>query len=87
MIKGKTDSGFAFTISDDAANDWEILEGLNDIDNGDATAVVGILKRLIDNDQYKKLKEHVRDENGRVPATAMMEELKSILRASNKTKN
>lgn len=87
MIKGKTSSGFAFSIDDAVASDWEIIEGLYVLDNGDPTAIVGVLKRLIGDEQYKKLKEHLRGEDGRVNTTQMVEALKEILSASNKTKN
>lgn len=87
MINGETKSGFAFTLDDEVTDDWEILEALNDIDEGDSTKVVMVLKHLLGNDQYKALKDHVRGENKRVKATAMVAALKDILGASNKTKN
>lgn len=87
MIKGKTTSGFAFTLDDGVLDDWEILEALNDIDEGDSTKVVAVLKHLLSDDQYKALKDHLRGENKRVKVTDMVAALQDILSASNKTKN
>lgn len=85
--KAKTDSGFEFTLVDGATDDWEVLESLNGITEGDVTKYVFIFKRLLGDKQYEALKDHLRDESGRVPVTKMIDELQSILKASNETKN
>lgn len=78
MIReGRTPSGFAFQISDDAMDDWELLEFLSRIDSGDANALIPACKSLLGEEGYNALKEFCR-RNGRVKATLMQQELKAI---------
>jgi len=82
MISGETRSGFRFEVDEDIANDMELFEALCDLDNGDGTAVVPIV-RIVLGDQKKALYEHLRAKNGRVPVTAVSEEIADILSAMN----
>ena len=74
-ITGTTESGFRYTLPPDALDDYELLENLCDIDNGDASKITG-------NAQIEALKDHVRKENGRVPASKMIEEIIQIFKGS-----
>lgn len=87
MIEGKTKSGFEFKIEDAALDDWELLEYLTELDEGDLSHVAKINKSLLGTEQTKALKEHVRDETGRVRTSLMVEELGEILTSMNETKN
>lgn len=83
MIKGTTKSGFKFEIQEEIFDDYELLETLVDADNGDNMAIFQAIDMILDGAQKDKMKEHVRNEKGRVPASAMVKELMDIMEASN----
>lgn len=87
MIEVKTKSGFECTIDDEAVNDWELLELLQRIDDGDMTAIVKTLPKLLGEEQAKALKEHLRNANGRVPMDKMVAEITEIMNGSREGKN
>lgn len=87
MITGKTKSGFEFQLEDDALDDYELLEELCDIDNGEITKIPHVSVMLLGNDQMNALKEHIRGENGRVSAKKMAGEIGEILTKSKEGKN
>lgn len=87
MITGTTASGFAYEITDDALNDWELIEDLARIDAGQPGTMVSALRRLIGEEGYKALKEHCRGQNGRVAASTMMHELEDIFNTAKPLKN
>lgn len=82
-MKAKTreivlDNGLALKIDENAMDDMELLELLVDLDEGKPAAIPRIGKRLLGDDQMKKLYESIRD-NGRVPITKYSETIKEIL--------
>ena len=79
MIKGKTASGFAFSISDDARDDMELLENLTKLAKGDFDDLSETIVMLLGEQQKKKLYEHCRQKSGRVSATRVFAEIESIL--------
>lgn len=81
-ITGTTESGFRYTLPPDALDDYELLENLCDIDNGDASKIAGAARQLLGDAQIEALKDHVRKENGRVPASKMIEEITQIFKGS-----
>ena len=81
MVTGVTRSGFAFEVSEDVANDMELLEDLVDLDEGKLTALVPVFRRIL-GDQKEALYDHLRDpETGRVPMDAAQEEILDIFAA------
>lgn len=87
MIRGTTGSGFDFEIDEDALDDMELLEDLCALDRGELDALPAVLGRIIGTDQKKALYDHVRNEKGRVPTTAVVNEIKNIFEAAKETKN
>ena len=90
MIAGKTSSEVNFEISEAALDDWELLEILSDIDDGKTQKLGAAIKLLLGDEQAKALKEHCRNEEGRVPTSAMMKEIGDIftaLKENRATKN
>lgn len=85
MLKGKTKSGFAFDVSDETLNNYELLEALSEVDENSLK-----LPRVVDlllGDQKKKLFDHMRQENGIVPTDAIFNELMEIFQSGKQTKN
>lgn len=87
MIAGKTKTGFEFSIEDAALDDWELLEVLADIDDGKTQKIGTAIKLLLGADQAKALKEHCRNDEGRVPTSAMMAEMGEIFAELRKNKD
>lgn len=85
-MKGKTKSGFAYTLRDGFADDMELLELLVDIDDGNAAVLPKVLSRLLGDEQKRKLYDHCRTEDGRVPMTVVAEEVAQIFAQQNATK-
>lgn len=80
MIKETLKNGFEVEIPDENLDDYELLEDLAALDEGEENTgkIVSAYKRLLGAEQYKALKEHIRGDGGRVSATAMLETLQEI---------
>ena len=94
MIDIKLNDGYVVEVAEDNLDDYELLEDLAKIDGAEddvpMSAVISATTRLVGESQYKKLKEHLRDEAGRVPASKMLEAIQDVLPGLNEnpeTKN
>ncbi len=87
MIKGKTSSGFEFELDDDVLDDYELLENLQKVDEGEESRMVKVVDILLGEKQKERLKDHVRTEKGRVSAKRLLEEVSEIFQSSNAGKN
>ena len=87
MFTGKTSSGFEFSLQDEGLDDYELLETLQDIDDGDYGKTTKMETMLLGPAQRDALKDHVRSENGRVSAQKMLAEVMEIFESKNKSKN
>lgn len=81
----KTSSGFEFEINPDAFDDWELIELLAEVGDGNLLKVPAVLNRLLGAESAKALKEHCRVD-GKVTVKAMDAELTEILKAAGETK-
>lgn len=77
---GTTESGFQYSIDQEVMDDYELLEDLCEVDNGNAGKITTAARRILGDDQLKALKEHLRNEKGRVPASKMIEEISQIFK-------
>ncbi|MDD6742206.1 MAG: hypothetical protein PUE22_01675 [Roseburia porci] len=87
MLTGNTKSGFQFKIEDQALDDYEILEMLTEIDDGNGVLVPKMIERLLGKEQKEALKEHLRNKEGKVSTQNMMIEVMDIFKSSNEGKN
>lgn len=85
-MKGKTESGFEFDVNVDEltelVGDYEFLEAYAKVDSGDIGAMITIVNGIMsacEGDALAHLKEHVRTENGHVPAVALVNEADEIV--------
>lgn len=85
MLKGTTSTGFAFEISDERQNNYELLEAFGKLDENPAL-LPRTVEMLLGAKQASSLKDHVRAKSGIVPADKMMNELKEILESQNQLK-
>ena len=86
-MKAKLGDGFEIEISESVADDWEFLEVLSGIDEGETGLIVKAAKMLLGNEGVKDLKEHLRNENGKVSSTAMITALEELMESVNELKN
>ncbi len=83
MIGIKLNDGFEIQVDEETLDDYELLEDLARIDGAEENvpmdAIISATTRLIGEEQYKALKEHLRSESGRVPASKMLEAIQQVL--------
>ena len=87
MITGTTSTGFSFELEDETFDDYELLETLQEIDNGNEALVVRMVDILLGREQKGRLKEHIRGANGKVSVTGMMREVTEIFSLCQEGKN
>lgn len=87
MRKGKTESGFEYEIDEGILDDYELLEMLCQIDEGEIAPIFKMVNRLLGKEQKEKLMEHIRDQSGRVSVTKMINEIMGIINAIKEGKN
>lgn len=76
MINGKTKSGFEYSVDENVMDNWEWFEEMSD---GTMSGEVRAAKMLFSDEEYKRLKEHCRNEKGVVPAKKMDAEIAEII--------
>lgn len=86
MLKGKTKTGFEFEITDETLDNYELLEAIGDMDEN-PTVITKIVRLLLGKEGTKKLKDHVRMEDGTVPASKMNDEITEIFESQKEIKN
>ena len=86
-MKAKLKDGFEIEISESVTDDWEFLEVLSGIDEGETGLIVKAAKMLLGNEGVKALKDHLRNEDGKVSSTAMIAALEELMESVNELKN
>ena len=87
MLKGKTESGFAFEIDESIGDDMEFVEALAAVDDN-PLQMPKVLEGALGKEQKTKLYDHVRNDKGKVPIEKVLEEFVEILnKAGEQTKN
>lgn len=85
-LKGTTQSGFAWEIDPRAADDYELLEMLAELDEN-PLLLSKVLKKLLGEGQKDNLLDHARDEDGRVSVTRINDEIIDIFNGTKDIKN
>ena len=83
----KTTSGFEATIDEGILDDYELLEMLCEVDNGNTGKLIEASVKVFGKEQYAALKEHNRDENGKISTKKMIEEITEVLSGMQNGKN
>lgn len=87
MFKGKTRTGFEFEIEEESLDDFELLEKLCAVDNGDVAQVVPAITMLLGEGQKDRLKEHCRNGHGHILNERIFGEFAEILSSIRPGKN
>lgn len=85
MLKGKTETGFSYEVSDESLNDYELVEVLAEVDTN-PLLLPKLVDKLLGKEQKKKLLDHLRTEDGKVPIDAVSAEIMDIFQ-NGKIKN
>lgn len=81
MIQGKTKTGFSYEVSDGAFNNMELVDAMAELDEGGHPfALSRVCLLLLGKEQRKRLYDHIREEDGKVPPQKMGEEIADIIR-------
>lgn len=86
MIEGEIKNGYKFRITDEALDDWELLEDLSKADEGNIGALISAVKRLLGEKGFKDLKAVCRD-GQRVSSAEMTAAICEIFEAVKEIKN
>lgn len=86
-MTARLSDGFEIKISESVTDDWEFLEVLAGIDEGETGLIVKAARMLLGNDGVKALKEHLRNKDGKVSSTAMVTALGELMESVNSLKN
>lgn len=81
MITGKTSTGFAFAFSQDTVNDMRMIRAIGKMDKGNAEAIDYVGVKLLGQEKYDKLLDHIQTEDGRQPVDALMNEFTEMFAA------
>ena len=87
IITGTTSSGFNYTLNKDDLDDYELLEILSEIDSGKEQLYPKMIKMFLGEKQKERLKEHLRNKNGKISTIAMFNEVSEIFAQSKSVKN
>ena len=87
MITEKTESGFSIELEESALDNMEVLDALSDLDEGNPLAMSRLVVKLLGKDGKKRLYDHLRTEDGRVPASAVESAIMELFQSINTGKN
>lgn len=84
--KKKTSTGFAYSINENALNNFELLDLFAGVDEN-PLLLPKVLTMILGKDGKQALYDHVRLEDGTVPADKISNELLEIINGSKEVKN
>lgn len=87
MTKIKTSSGFEIELDDNTLNNMGFLDAVTGLNDGDYSQFSRIVPMVLGKEGRKKLYDHLRLPDGRVPADAVDRELNEIITAFQSGKN
>ena len=83
----KLKDGFEVEIIEDNLGDWEFLELLSDIDDGETGLIVKAARMMLGKEGVDSLKDHLRNEKGRVSSESMVYALQELMESASEVKN
>lgn len=84
--KKKTSTGFAYSINENALNNFELLDLFAEVDEN-PLLLPKVIEMLLGKDGKEALYNHVRLEDGTVPADKISDELAEIITGNKEVKN
>lgn len=80
-----TKSGFDCKIEENVFDDMEVVDLLADVDDDNIVACSKLIKKILSAEDKKRLYDHIRDADGRVPVERFGSELADIMAAMTET--
>ena len=77
MKKMQTSTGFKFKVDEGVLDDMELLDAISELEDN-PLKITRVVTLLLGEKQKKALYDHVRNDNGRVPAEALSKEIVEI---------
>lgn len=74
-----TVNGFTVTANTSVSDDYEFIEALAQIENKSPAGLVNMMRRLFPEEEITRIKDHLRNEHGIVPLTAISEFFKATI--------
>lgn len=79
MKKGKTESGFKYEIDEKVLDDMELIDAMAAAQGDDPTQISVVVVKIFGPEQRKRLYDHVRTEDGRVPINEVANVITEII--------
>ena len=86
MIKGKTETGFEYELSQARLENYELVETLGEVEEN-PLALPKVVNLLLGKEQADNLKNHVRDDEGFVSTEKLTNEIMEVFQSQKETKN
>lgn len=86
MYSGTTASGFRYDIDEKNTDNMELVDAIAEVIDGDSLAVSKVCRLILGDAQRKRLYDHLRTADGRVPVEAVTREIIEIFSGAAKGK-
>ena len=86
-MKAVLKDGFEVEVREECLDDWDFLELLNEIDEGNGGKIVKVAKVMLGEEGTNSLKEHVKGTAGKASVDAMVGALSELLESLSELKN
>ena len=86
MLKGTTKTGFNFELNEDNLNDYELFKLITGLEENQ-WLLPKLVTKLLGEEQEKRLLDHVRTPDGKVPMNVIDKEITDIFSLSKELKN
>lgn len=86
MLKGTTKTGFKFELDEENLNDYELFKLIAGLEENQ-WLLPKLVTKLLGEEQEKRLLDHVRTPDGKVPMNVIDKEITDIFSLSKELKN
>lgn len=87
MITAKTKSGFEIELEESSLDNMELVDTLDEMNEGNPLAISRLVPLLLGKEGKKKLYDHLRTPEGRVPVVAFGAAIGELIRSFSAGKN
>lgn len=87
MITAKTKSGFEIELEESSLDNMELVDTLDEMNEGNPLAISRLVPLLLGKEGKKKLYDHLRTPDGRVPVAKVAEALGELMNSFTAGKN
>lgn len=87
MITAKTKSGFEIELEESSLDNMELVDTLDEMNEGNPLAISRLVPLLLGKEGKKKLYDHLRTPDGRVPVAKVADALGELMNSFTAGKN